>query len=130
MPKPMDPGVARAMAAAVGPCYTVAGMARVLGWTESGVVEAGDHLRLLMLRTSDDVLLFPAFQVVDGKVVKGLPRVLLRLEIGIDSPWMWAQWLNLEIPDADPPRKIQYLYGGRLEEAICAAKHVAWAWNS
>lgn len=130
MPEPMDPTVARSIAAAVGPCYTVEGMARVLGWTEPEVVEAGDHLRLLMLRTSDDVLLFPAFQVVDGKVVKGLPRVLLILELGTDSCLMWAQWLNSEWPDADPPRKIQYLYDGRLEEAIRDAREAAWAWNS
>lgn len=52
MPEPMDPTVARDTAAAVGPCYTATGMARVLGWTESEVLEAGDHLRLLMLRTS------------------------------------------------------------------------------
>lgn len=130
MPEPMDPTVARSIAAVVGPCYTPASMARVLGWTESEVVEAGDHLRMLMLRTSDDVLLFPAFQVVDGKVVRGLPRVLLRLEIGIDSPWMWAQWLNAKWPDADPPRKIQYLYDGRVDEAIREARQAAWAWNS
>lgn len=116
--------------AIVGPCYTVAGMARTLGWTVAEVAEAGEHLRLLMLRTSDGVLLFPAFQVVDGRVVKGLPRVLLILEIGCDSPLLWAQWLNAETPGADPPRNIQYLYDGRLEEAIRDARRVAWAWNS
>jgi hypothetical protein len=36
-------------------------MARALGRTEAEVVEAGEHLRLLMLRTTDDVLLFPKF---------------------------------------------------------------------
>ena len=130
MPEPTDPTVARSIAAAVGPCYTVAGMARTLGWTESAVLEAGNHLRLLMLPTSDDVPLFPAFQIVDGKVVKGLPRVLLILEIGIESPWMWAQWLNVEWPDANPPRKIKYLYDGRIEEAIRDAREAASAWNS
>lgn len=130
MPEPTDTTVARSIAAVVGPCYTVAGMARTLGWTESEVVEAGNHLRLLMLRTSDGVFLFPAFQVVDGSVVKGLPAVLRILEIGSDAPWMWAQWLNVEWPDGDPPRKIQYLYDGRVEEAIRDARQVAWAWNS
>ena len=130
MPEPMDPSVARSMAAVVGPCYTVAGMAWALGWTEYEVVEAGDHLRVLMLRTSDDVLLFPMLQVVEGRAVKGLPRVLLILEIGIDCPWIWAQWLNVEWPDADPPRNIQYLYDGRVEEAIRDARQVAWAWDS
>ncbi|MGV9192742.1 hypothetical protein ACQ143_00135 [Microbacterium sp. MC2] len=93
-------------------------------------IEAGDHLRLLMLLTSDGVLIFPTFQVVHGVVVKGLPRVLLVLETGTDSRWMWAQWLNAERPDSDPRRKIEYLYDGRLEEAIRDARHVVWAWNS
>jgi len=83
-----------------------------------------------MLRASDDVLLFPAFQVVDGMVVKGLPRVLLILEMGSDSRWMWAQPLNAEWPDADPPHKIQYLDDGRVGEAMCDAGHIASAWNS
>ncbi len=43
---------------------------------------------------------------------------------------MWAQWLNAETPGTDPPRKIQYLYDARLDEATRDAKHVARAWNS
>lgn len=42
----------------------------------------------------------------------------------------WAQWLNVEWPDADPPRNTQYLYDGRVEEAIRDARQVAWAWDS
>lgn len=114
----------------IGPCYTATSMARTLGWTEAEAIEAGKHLRLLMLRTDDDVLLFPAFQLLDGKVVKGLPRVLLILEIGIDDPWTWAQWLNTELPGEDPPRNIQYLYDGRLDEVLRDAEHDAWAWRS
>lgn len=114
----------------IGPCYTVSSMARALGRTEAEVVEAGEHLRLLMLRTTDDVLLFPKFQLLDGRVVKGLARVLVILEMGTSDPWTWAQWLNTELPDADPPRNIQLLYDGRLEEAIRTARHDAWAWQS
>lgn len=114
----------------VGPCYTVASMARTLGWTEDEVIEAGDHLRLLMLRTSDDVLLFPSFQLIDGKVVEGLTEVLRVLETGTASRWTWAQWLNTELPDEDPPRNIQYLYDGRLDEVLRDAEHDAWAWSS
>ena len=114
----------------VGPCYTVSSMARVLGWREAEVVEAGEHLRLLMLRTTDDVLLFPSFQLLNGEVVKGLTRVLLVLETGVSDPWTWAQWLNTQLPDADPPRNIQLLHDGRIEEAIRDAKHDAWAWQS
>lgn len=78
----------------VGPCYTVTSMARTLGWTEAEVMEAGNDLRLLMLRTDDDVHLFPSFQLHDGKVVAGLEEVLLVLQTGVASPWTWAQWLN------------------------------------
>lgn len=74
-----DEEVSNPWAEIVGPCYTVASMARTLGWIEAEVIEAGDHLRLLMLRPSDDVRLFPAFQLLDGKVVTGLTRVLVIL---------------------------------------------------
>ena len=114
----------------IGPCYTVASMARALGWTEAEVVQAGDNLRLLMLRTVDDVILFPAFQLRDGQVVDGLAEILRILKTGTKDRWTWAQWLNTEVPDANPPRNIEYLYAGRLEEAIRDARHDAWAWSN
>ncbi|MGI0522137.1 hypothetical protein ABY45_16320 [Microbacterium maritypicum] len=114
----------------VGPSYTVASMARTLGWTEAEILEAGADLRLLMLRTDDGVDLFPAFQLQDGKVVDGLPQVLRVLQTGVNDPWTWAQWLNVALPKDDPPRNITLLYEGRLEEALRNARHDAWAWNS
>lgn len=114
----------------VGPCYTVTSMARTLRWTEAEVLIAGDELRLLMLRTDDDVVLFPSFQLHDGKVVEGLTNVLRVLQTGIADSWTWAQWLNVELPDADPPRNIDYLYAGRLDEVLRDAKHDAWSWSS
>ncbi|WP_136042445.1 MULTISPECIES: hypothetical protein [unclassified Microbacterium] len=114
----------------VGPCYTVASMARTLGWTEAEVLAAGESLRLLMLRTSDDVTLFPSFQLIEGKVVEGLTEVLRVLETGTANRWTWAQWLNTELPNEDPSRNIQYLYAGRLDEALRDAEHDAWAWRS
>lgn len=114
----------------VGPCHTIASVARALGCTESEVRKAGEDSRLLMLRTSDDVLLFPAFQLHDGKIVEGLTIVLRILETGTADSWTWAQWLNAELPDADPPRNITLLYEGRLDEAIRSARHDAWAWGS
>lgn len=113
----------------VGPCYTVASMARALGRNEAEVIEDGCALRLLMLDTDDDVYLFPAFQLQDGKVVEGLQEVLLVLQTGVNSPWTWEQWLNVALPEHDPPRNISLLYEGRLEEAIRDASHDAWAWS-
>lgn len=114
----------------VGPCYTVTSMARTLGWTEAEVTKAGDELHLLRLRTDDDVDLFPAFQLHDGKVVAGLQEVLLVLQTGANDPWTWAQWLNVALPAADPPRNITRLIEGRLDEALRDARHDAWSWNS
>lgn len=113
----------------VGPCYTVASMARALGWTEDEVMAAGNDLRLLMLHTDDNVDLFPSFQLRDGKIAEGLREVLRVLQTGVNDPWTWAQWLNVPLPDEEPPRNITLLYEGRLEEALRDARHVAWAWS-
>lgn len=126
----MSEGDRNPWAEIVGPCYTVTSMARALGWAEAEVMQAGGDLRLLMLRTEDDVHLFPAFQLLDGKVVAGLREVLLVLQTGTNGSWTWAQWLNVALPKADPPRNITLLYEGRLEEALRDARHVAWSWSS
>lgn len=102
----------------VAPCYTVTSMARALGWTEVDVVEAGAQLRLLMLRTDNDVVLFPSFQLLDETVVAGLTRVLRILETGTKAPWTWAQWLNIETPGADPPHMLRALGQRQVETAI------------
>ncbi|MGW9157461.1 hypothetical protein [Microbacterium sp. NPDC055665] len=114
----------------VGPCFTVASMAGALGWTENEVLDASKDLRLLMLTTDDDVDLFPSFQFQGGKIVDGLQDVLRVLETGTAGRWTWAQWLNVALPDKDPPRNITLLYEGRLEEALRDARHDAWSWSS
>ncbi len=113
----------------VGPCYTTASMARALGWSETEVSQAGDSLRLLKLETDEGVALFPSFQLHDGGVVPGLPEILRVLRTGIDDPWTWAQWLNTQEPEEDPPRYIELLYGGQLNEALRNARHDAWSWR-
>lgn len=117
-------------AAIIGPCYTVTSMARTLGWTEREVIKAGNELRLLMLFTDEGVDLFPAFQLQDGNIVDGLQDTLRVLETGTTGRWTWAQWLNVALPEEDPPRNITLLYEGRLEEALRNARHDAWAWSS
>lgn len=105
-------------------------MARALGWTGPEVVDGGRKLRLLMRHTNDDAYLFPAFQLQEGKVLDGLHEVLLVLQSGVNSPWTWAQWLNVALPEEEPPRNITLLYEGRLEEALRDARHDAWTWSS
>ena len=114
----------------VGPCYTVASMARTLAWTEREVLKAGLDLRLLMLHTEDGVDLFPARQLHDGKVVEGLTEVLRVLQTGVNDSWTWAQFLNVPLDHVDPPRVIGLLRSGRLDDALQQARHDAWTWGS
>ncbi|MBP5803483.1 hypothetical protein J2D78_15445 [Microbacterium maritypicum] len=104
-------------------------MARALGWTEAGVIEAGRTLRLLMLLTDDNVYLFPAFQLHDGRVVDGLTDVLGVLQTGTQGRWTWAQWLNTPYPDGEPTA-IEKMLAGRLDEVLLEARHDAWSWSS
>ena len=113
----------------IGPCYTVPSMARTLGWTEAEVVEAGHTLRLQMLLTDDDVYLFPAFQLRDGRVIEGLTDVLRVLQTGTQGRWTWAQWLNTPYPHGEPTA-IEKMLAGRLDEILLEATHDAWSWSS
>lgn len=113
----------------IGPCYTVVSMARALEWTEAEVMDAGHTLRLLMLVSDDDVYLFPAFQLCDGKVVDGLTDVLRVLQTGTQGRWTWAQWLNTPHPDGEPTA-IEKMLAGRLDETLLEARHDAWSWSS
>ncbi|KQQ65400.1 hypothetical protein [Microbacterium sp. Leaf320] len=105
-------------------------MARTLVWTEAKVVAAGNDLRLLVLHSDEDIYLCPSFQLQDGNVVEGLQEVLLVLQTGVNSPWTWAQWLNGALPEEDPPRNLQRLFEGPLDETIRDAEHVAPEWSS
>lgn len=114
----------------IGPCYTLASMARVLGCTEADVIARGLALQLLMLRSDEGVLLFPAFQVDDGIVVEGLTEVLTTLSGGVVDPWTWAQWLNAEPADAGQPRSIQRRWEGHLDEVLRDARQDASSWSA
>ena len=105
----MTEGKPNAWAEIVGPCYTATSMARALGWTEAEVMAAGNDLCLLMLTTDDGIDLFPRFQLDGGKIVDGFQGVLRVLATGTAGRWTWAQWLNVALPDKDPPRNITLL---------------------
>lgn len=117
-------------AAIIGPCYTVTSMARVLGWSEAEVARAGASLEVLALDTEEGRSLYPAFQVHDGKVVEGLAEVLRTLATGTASRWTWAQWLNTALPVESPPRAIDALRAGHLDDVLLEAQRDAWSWRS
>lgn len=111
----------------VGPCYTTTGIADTLGWGEEEVRQATEDLRLLCVRTSDGVLLYPAFQLHDGHVVDGLQDVLRILRTGTEGRWTWAQFLNVAVPGEVP--HIQGLREGHLQDVLRDARHEAAAWG-
>lgn len=117
----------------VGPCYTPASLARALGWTSAQVAAAASTLDLLELETEEGTLLYPAFQVWDGKLVDGLGAVLRVLSTGTKGRWTWAQWLNTR-PDngegGEEPSAIEQLRAGELADVLLEARHDAWAWSS
>ena len=117
----------------VGPCHTAESLARALNWKESDVAEAAASLTVLELRTSDDVLLYPAFQVWEGHLVAGLGDVLQVLNTGTTGRWTWAQWLNAQVDEESgetAPSAIERLRDGHIDEVLLDARHTAWAWSS
>lgn len=131
-PRP-DGGEPNPWASIIGACYTAQSIARALGWTEPQAVEGAASLRLLELRTEDDALLYPQFQLWNGTVVDGLPEVLRVLHTGTELRWTWAQWLNTRFPGSDgvdEPSNIERLREGQLGDVLLEAKHDAWSWSS
>lgn len=110
----------------VGPCYSVASFARATGMTEQEVRAAAGELRVLALTTLEGVELLPSFQLRDGEVVPQLQPILETLRGGIDDPWTWAQWLNVETDSSG--RHIDDLWAGEFESTKLEARHTAWAW--
>lgn len=52
------------------------------------------------------------------------------LQTGSEDHWTLAQWLNTALPYENPPRAIDALHTGRLDEVLHDVEHDAWAWNS
>lgn len=117
----------------IGPCFTPDSIARTLGWTREQVAEAAAALRLLELKASDGVTLYPKFQVRDGQVVEGLGAVLRVLSTGTQGPWTWAQWLNAPVDDetGEPAASaIEHLCAGQLDNVLLDARHAAATWRA
>ncbi|MCT1365048.1 MULTISPECIES: hypothetical protein [unclassified Microbacterium] len=117
----------------IGPCYTAASIARALGWTPDRVTAAVESLSLLELETDDNVLLYPAFQIDDGRIIEGISEVIRVLSTGTRSTWTWAQWLNSRVDDEtgeEAASAIEQLRAGHIEDMLRDARHAAAAWSS
>ena len=110
----------------LGPCYTVTGMARRLGWTETDVLQGGNDLTLLMLPTDDDIYLFPVLQFKDGKVFDRLDEMLVIFQTMTDDRWMWAYWMTPVLPEDLSPEEIERVRAVSREVSLVGLRHVWW----
>ena len=115
----------------IGPCYRAISLVREVGWSPQQVTVAAASLRVLELETEDNVLLYPALQIWEGRVVAGLNEVLLVLSSGTGSRWTWAQWLNSPVDETGEPapNAIEQLRAGQLDSVLLDAGHAAPAWR-
>ncbi len=118
--------------AELGPFYSTAGVARVLGGISRQAVEERRRRRtILALRTADDVWVYPAFQLDDrNRVVRGLADVLARFRpANTDDEWMVAAFVAAPQPDLGGRTIPEHLAdGGELGDVVALADERAERW--
>ena len=72
---------------------------------------------------------YPAFQVVDGKLLPGLQNVLAELADGIDDAELHWRWLTTPAEWAYRRPPWTLLRDGHVDDVIRAAGRAAWAWR-
>lgn len=110
----------------IGPCFSTSSLTAFLHISPEAVTQRVDDYRLLRLRTSDHVSLYPGLQFAGRHTVPGLREVLLELARGIDDPWTWAQWLASASESGPPP--VVRLREGDVGAVVSEARRVAAAW--
>lgn len=118
--------------ARLGPFYSTAGIARVLGGVSRQAVEERRRRRtILALRTADDVWVYPAFQL-DGRnrVVRGMADVLARFRPATtDDEWMVAGFVAAPQPELGGRTIVDHLAaGGDLADVVALADERAERW--
>lgn len=118
--------------AELGPFYSTAGIARVLGGVSRQAVEERRRRRtILALRAADGVWVYPAFQL-DGRnrVVAGLADVLARFRPdGPDDEWMVAAFVAAPQPGLGGRSIVEHLRaGGATADALALADERAARW--
>jgi hypothetical protein len=114
--------------AALGPCYSSRGVARLLGGvSRQAVAERRARRRLLGLRTADGELVYPAFQFDSrGQVVSGLAEVLACFASAPVDDWTVAGWIAMSHASLEGSSVAAWLqHGGDLGVAVALARDAA-----
>jgi hypothetical protein len=118
--------------AELGPFYSTAGIARVLGGVSRQAVEERRRRRtILALRTADGVWVYPAFQLDErNRVTRGLAEVLDRFRPQTpDDEWMVAAFVAAAQPGLDGRTIVDHLQdGGGLAPVLDVADERAARW--
>lgn len=84
---------------------------------------------LLVVKTADLHLLFPAWQFADHKVVAGLGAVLKALPEDVVDPWTLASWLRRPHPELAGKSVAEALRDGDRDGALRVARRAAARWS-
>lgn len=91
-----------AASAAVGPVYRSGQVQQLLGVSRQAVHDRTRHHRLLALRTTDHMTVYPARQFARGRVLAGVPEMMAVFATAIDTgdvdAWTVAAWANSTKP--------------------------------
>ena len=110
--------------AVVGPFYDIEGVRRLLGGASRQAVH--DRVKrgtLLQVRTSDNVLLYPAFQFDGTDVSPRLRRVLSVLRLAPVDGWTIATWFSVPAADLNGSSPRQWL--ARASAPLEPVEHLA-----
>jgi hypothetical protein len=119
--------------AELGPFYSTAGLARVLGGVSRQAVDERRRRRtVLALRTTDGAWVYPSFQLDErNRVVAGLAEVLDRFRPRTrDDEWMVAAFLAAPQPALGGATIADHLrQGGELGPVLALADDRANRWS-
>ncbi|GAA4371212.1 hypothetical protein [Paeniglutamicibacter cryotolerans] len=97
----------------LGAFYTTDRVRKVLGdVSRQAVSERAKNHRLLRVKTADGVVLFPAFQFINGAVATGLRKLLsILLGTGVDG-WAVTYWLTARLAQLGESTALDVLASG------------------
>lgn len=111
----------RAWAERIGPAYTRAQVAALLGVSQQAVAQRS----LLALTQRDGRIVYPVMQFDGDRPLDGIQVVVRILSHAVASPWTIAAWLTE--PDQHRRRPIERLHDRDADEVTSLARRAAAA---